>query len=126
MAPYRAFGTKCYDETTFHLQATRHDERLKAAKLAGIDVRVDVYGRQDEVYPHAGRSAGGGRKQTNGIGSLVNLPFVHSVRDRHGRTRHYFRRLGFKSVRLPGLPGSAEFNRAYEAAHAGGPRHGSR
>jgi integrase len=57
--------------------------------------------------------------QTNGIGSLVNLPFVHSVRDRHGRTRHYFRRTGFKSVRLPGLPGSAEFNRAYEAAKAG-------
>jgi integrase len=51
---------------------------------------------------------------------LVNLPFVHSVRDRHGRTRHYFRRLGFKSVRLPGLPGAAEFNRAYEAALAGG------
>ena len=51
---------------------------------------------------------------------MVNLPFVHSVRDRHGRTRHYFRRLGFKSVRLPGLPGSAEFNRAYEAAKAGG------
>jgi integrase len=50
---------------------------------------------------------------------LVNLPFVHSVRDRHGRTRHYFRRLGFKSVRLPGLPGSAEFNRAYEAAKSG-------
>jgi hypothetical protein len=51
---------------------------------------------------------------------VVNLQFVHSVRDRHGRTRHYFRRLGFKSVRLPGLPGSAEFNRAYEAAKAGG------
>jgi integrase len=51
---------------------------------------------------------------------MVNLPFVHSVTDRRGRTRHYFRRLGFKRVRLPGEPGSAEFNRAYEAAKAGG------
>lgn len=50
---------------------------------------------------------------------MVNLPFVHSVRDRHGKTRHYFRRGGFKSVRLPGAVGSAEFNRAYEAAKAG-------
>jgi integrase len=57
--------------------------------------------------------------QTSGIGPLVTLPFVHSVTDRHGRTRHYFRRLGFKSVRLPGAVGSAEFNRAYEVAKAG-------
>jgi hypothetical protein len=28
----------------------------------------------------------------------------------------YFRRPGYPRVRLPGLPGSAEFNRAYEAA----------
>jgi integrase len=33
-----------------------------------------------------------------------------------GAPFHYFRRPGFPRVRLRGLPGSAEFNRAYEAA----------
>jgi hypothetical protein len=58
----------------------------------------------------------------NGTGRVANLrlKFVHSVRDRHGKTRHYFRRPGFKSVRLPGLPGSAEFMAAYQASLAGG------
>jgi integrase len=36
--------------------------------------------------------------------------------DRHGKARHYFRRPAFKQVRLPGLPGSQEFMRAYQAA----------
>jgi integrase len=42
--------------------------------------------------------------------------------DRHGKVRHYYRRPGFKAVPLPGVPGSAEFNRAYEAATATAPR----
>jgi integrase len=52
---------------------------------------------------------------------LANLPlkFVHRYRDRHGRFRHYFRRTGFKSIRLPGLPGSPEFMAAYQTALAG-------
>jgi hypothetical protein len=52
---------------------------------------------------------------------LANLPlkFVHRYRDRHDRFRHYFRRTGFKSVRLPGLPGSPEFMAACQAALAG-------
>jgi hypothetical protein len=50
---------------------------------------------------------------------MVKLPYVHSPRDRHGKQRHYFRKPGVKRVPLPGLPGSAEFNRAYEAALAG-------
>jgi integrase len=50
---------------------------------------------------------------------MVKLPYVHSVRDRRGKQRHYFRKAGFKRAPLPGLPGSAEFNRAYEAALAG-------
>jgi hypothetical protein len=45
--------------------------------------------------------------------------FVHRFRDRHGRLRHYFRRPGFKSVALPGAPGSTEFKAAYDAALAG-------
>jgi len=50
----------------------------------------------------------------------LRLSYVHAFVDRHGRTRHYFRRHGHR-IPLPGLPGSPEFNRAYEAALAGTP-----
>jgi hypothetical protein len=49
----------------------------------------------------------------------LRLRFVHAFKDRHGTWRHYFRRLGLKVIALPGLPGSAEFMRAYEAALGG-------
>jgi integrase len=44
------------------------------------------------------------------------LRYVHEFRDRHGRTRRYVRRRGFKQVPLPGLPGSPEFMEAYRNA----------
>jgi hypothetical protein len=47
--------------------------------------------------------------------------FVQGFIDRHGRPRFYFRRAGFKTVQLPGLPWSPEFMQAYEAAIAGQP-----
>jgi integrase len=47
------------------------------------------------------------------------LKYVQRFRDRHGKWRHYFRRPGFKRFMLPGLPGSAEFMDAYQAALAG-------
>jgi integrase len=42
----------------------------------------------------------------------------HFVDDRFGKAkgRYYFRRRGFKQVPLPGLPGSLEFEQAYQAA----------
>jgi integrase len=46
------------------------------------------------------------------------LPFVHAYRDRHGHTRHYFRRRGFRKIPLPGALGSEEFMAAYSAALA--------
>jgi integrase len=49
----------------------------------------------------------------------LRLRYIHSFLDRHGKTRHYFRRPGFKGAPLPGLPGSAEFMDAYQAALAG-------
>ena len=52
----------------------------------------------------------------------VEYGFIKSYLDRHGKPRHYFRKQGCKSVTLPGLPGSEEFNRAYEQALAGAPR----
>jgi hypothetical protein len=49
----------------------------------------------------------------------LRLEFVHEYRDRHGKLRRYFRRRGSKRIPLPGLPGSAEFMEAYQAALAG-------
>jgi integrase len=48
--------------------------------------------------------------------------FVHGFIDRHGKPRWYFRRAGFKQVRLPGLPWSPEFMSAYEAVLSETPR----
>lgn len=47
--------------------------------------------------------------------------YVHDFFDRHGKPRFYFRRAGFKTMPLPGLPWSPEFMAAYEAALAGQP-----
>ena len=46
----------------------------------------------------------------------IRLKYVHAWVDQHGKPRHFFRRAGFKQVRLPGLPGSPEFMDAYQAA----------
>jgi integrase len=53
--------------------------------------------------------------------SRIRLKYVQAWVDGDGRAHHYFRRPGFPRVRLPGLPGSAAFMRAYEEA-LGGPR----
>jgi len=52
----------------------------------------------------------------------VRLKYVSADRDRHGNVRYYFRRRDLKSkTRIPGLPGSEEFMRAYEALLADKP-----
>jgi integrase len=48
--------------------------------------------------------------------------FVHGFIDRHGKPRWYFRRAGFRQVRLPGLPWSPEFMSTYEAVLSETPR----
>jgi hypothetical protein len=48
--------------------------------------------------------------------SRIKLQYVQAWVDKEGRIHRYFRRPGYPRIRLPGLPGSAEFNRAYEAA----------
>ena len=52
---------------------------------------------------------------------MTKLPlrFIQSFKDRHGKWHYYFRRPGVKRLMLPGLPGSAEFMAAYQAALAG-------
>lgn len=51
----------------------------------------------------------------------IRLKHVSSDVDRHGNVRWYFRRRGAQKIRLPGLPGSAEFMSAYDAALQGVP-----
>jgi integrase len=46
---------------------------------------------------------------------------VQAFIDRHGKARFYFRRAGFKSVALPGLPWSPQFMEVYEAVLSGQP-----
>src|SRR5262249_50642977 len=46
----------------------------------------------------------------------LRLRYVQAWVDGESRPHHYFRRRGFKRVPLPGLPGSAEFMAAYQAA----------
>ena len=51
------------------------------------------------------------------MGPCMKLPrYVHGFLDRHDKPRFYFRRPGFESKRLRGLPYSPEFMRDYEAA----------
>ena len=54
--------------------------------------------------------------------SRIRLKFIQQWVDRRdGHVHRYVRRPGFAKVRLPGLPGSAEFMAAYQAALADGP-----
>jgi hypothetical protein len=46
----------------------------------------------------------------------IKLKYVHAFRDRLGMARYYYRRAGFKTMPLPGLPGSDEFMGAYRSA----------
>jgi integrase len=48
--------------------------------------------------------------------TALKLLYVKKYQDRHGMLRHYFRRPGFPSATLPGLPGSREFMVAYQVA----------
>jgi hypothetical protein len=49
--------------------------------------------------------------------SRIRLRHIQSYVDRRdGVVYHYFRRRGYPRVRLPGLPGSAEFMAAYREA----------
>lgn len=51
----------------------------------------------------------------------LRLRYIHEYRDKSGKPHRYFRRRGSPAVRLPGVPGSREFNAAYEAALASEP-----
>src|SRR6516162_2703949 len=48
--------------------------------------------------------------------------YVQGFVDRHGRPRFYFRRAGFKSMPLPGLPWSPAFMEVYQRAMGAQPK----
>ncbi|MFC7608183.1 hypothetical protein [Teichococcus aestuarii] len=54
--------------------------------------------------------------------TAIRLRYIQRYKDRHGELRHYFRRPGYKLVRLPGKPGSPEFMSAYNAALSDAPK----
>jgi integrase len=57
------------------------------------------------------------------MGPRLKLPrYVHGFVDRHGKPRFYFRRAGFPSIPLRGLPYSPQFMADYEAALAEQPQ----
>ena len=45
----------------------------------------------------------------------IRLLYVQAFTDRHGTRRHYLRRPGHPTIKLPGEPGSPEFLAAYQA-----------
>src|SRR5262245_66669968 len=54
--------------------------------------------------------------------SRIKLKYVHQFVDKRrggAKARFYFRRRGYPQLPLPGLPGSPEFNAAYQQALAG-------
>src|SRR5262245_15766474 len=51
----------------------------------------------------------------------LRLRYIQAWVDGDGRAHHYFRRAGFKRLRLPGLVGSDEFLAAYQAALGSAP-----
>jgi integrase len=56
------------------------------------------------------------------MGPRLKLPrYVHGFVDRHGRPRYYFRRAGFETKPLRGMPYSPEFMADYHAAVADQP-----
>jgi len=50
---------------------------------------------------------------------VIGFPNVTAMRDRHGRIRYRYRKVGDRTVYLPALPGSPEFADAYAAAVGG-------
>ncbi|NBW12654.1 MAG: hypothetical protein EBR82_31985 [Caulobacteraceae bacterium] len=50
--------------------------------------------------------------------TLIDLPYLHRYRDRHGKVRFYLRRPGHKRIPLRSRPGSAAFLAEYRAAMA--------
>ncbi|MBC1183854.1 tyrosine-type recombinase/integrase [Brevundimonas sp. WCHBH090558] len=54
--------------------------------------------------------------------ATIELAYIQRFKDRHGRIRHYYRRKGYATIRLPGDPGSAEFMDAYAQAHGRAPK----
>lgn len=73
-----------------------------------------------QEYPVAEmRARHGPRGMTVPVQLSVEYPYVVKDRDRHGNVRYYFRRKGQRKVRLPGAPGTGEFQAAYDTARAG-------
>src|SRR5262249_4761083 len=106
-----------------HLQADGRHPRHQGGgggRPAGAPRQDQYTGRNrgcDRRAAGAGFPSRHGRKR---MGPRLKLPpYVHAFVDRHGKSRYYFRRAGYKQVPLPGLPWSPGFMAAYESAMGG-------
>ena len=98
---------------------------LKAARALGIELaRLEITpdGKIALVPGKQGEEPGAQTFAANEWDGMnrIRLKYVNAFRDRHGRLRTIFGWPGCKDVlRLPGLPGSAEFMETYQAAISG-------
>src|SRR5215831_5339148 len=99
--------------STFRQQdVTRAVKAVTAAGVAIARVEIDKAGKITIIASSEERSKGGQR-----MGPRLKLPpYVQAFVDRYGKARFYFRRRGYESAALPGLPWSPTFMAAYEAA----------
>jgi hypothetical protein len=100
---------------------------LRAVKKSGVAARIEI-GRNGAISIIPTNDPTPAEPAADKISSPTSdwdaaiasgLKYLHTYYDRHGKLRHAFRRRRFKTVPLPGLPGSVELMQAYTNALAG-------
>src|SRR5215471_14209541 len=89
---------------------------VKAVTAAGVHIARIEIDKSGKIVIITADPTGRPGQMTEANEWLKLPPYVQAFVDRHGRARFYFRRRGYQSVPLPGLPWSPTFMTAYEEA----------